>query len=150
VIDDKNGFSCFEQPVVEHARVRRGFEHVVFEDVPAGEDQVVEAGERHEFLDLRGPPVSPLAEAHRAHLRERADGLGQAFADSLDAGDERRSDSAHARNHHAQLALGWLHGAFGAAGRRPFGATYTAGQLHLAAGPLGMGQGGLAMLVFAR
>ena len=135
-----------EQAVVEHARIGRGFVHVVFEDVPAGEDQIVESGERDKFLHLGRAPVGALAQAHGAHLRERSDGLRQAFADGLDAGDEGGGHRAHARNHHAELALGGLDGAVSVFDGI-FGATGTGRQFHLPAGALGVSEGGFAVLM---
>ena len=43
-----------------------------------------------------------------SHLRERADGMRDSLAHGFDARYKRRSDRAHARDHHAQLALGGL------------------------------------------
>ena len=105
---ERNGLSCSSKSVVEHARIRRRFVHVVFENVPAGEDQVVESGERDEFLDLGRAAVGALAQAHGAHLGERSDRLGEPFADGFDAGDERGRHRAHARDHDAEFALGRL------------------------------------------
>ena len=139
-----------EQAVVEHAGVRGGFVHVVFEDVPAGEDQVVEPGERNEFLHLGRAAVGALAEADGAHLRERSDGLGEAFADRFDAGDEGRGHRAHARDHDAELAFGGLDGAVFRLRCGSFCATGSGRQFHLAAGALGVSQSGLAMLMLSR
>ena len=63
-------------------------------------------GERNEFVDLRRAVVGPLAEADRAHLRERSNRLGEAFADGDDAGDRGGADGAEADEQDAQLALG--------------------------------------------
>ena len=62
-----------EQIALQHAGVARGGVHVVLEDVPAGEDEVVQAGERKELFDLGRAAVGALAQADGAHLRERAD-----------------------------------------------------------------------------
>jgi hypothetical protein len=77
----KKRLQLVEQPLVEHSGVRGRFVHVVFENVPAGEDQVVEAGQRDEFLDLRRAAIGALAEPHRSHLRERADRFRQALCE---------------------------------------------------------------------
>ena len=82
---------------LEDAGLLRRLVGVVGEDVPAAEDEVLEPGERHEVLDQRGAVVRPLAEADGPHLRQAADGLGEAAPDRLDAGDERRRHRAHAR-----------------------------------------------------
>ena len=41
-----------EKIAFEHAGITSGGVHVVFENIPAGEDEIVEAGERNEFFDL--------------------------------------------------------------------------------------------------
>ena len=46
--------------------------------------------------DQRRPAFGALAEADRAHLRERADGLGQPFAYCKNAGNRRGADRAEA------------------------------------------------------
>ncbi len=81
---------------------------VVFEDVPAGEDDVVQIGERNKFLDQRRLVVGALAQADGAHLRERADWLGQPAPHRFNAGDHRGGHGAQANHHHSQLALGGL------------------------------------------
>ena len=45
-------FHFVEQVALQHSGVAGGGVHVVFENVPAGEDQIVEAGEGNEILDL--------------------------------------------------------------------------------------------------
>ena len=77
---------------------------VVFENVPAGEDDVVQIGERNKILDQWRLVVGALAQADGAHLRERADGLGKAAADSFNAGDHRGGHGAQSDHHHSQLA----------------------------------------------
>ena len=138
-----------EETIVEHARVGRGFVHVVFEDVPPGENQIVEARERNEFFHLGRAAVGALAEANRSHLGERSDGLGEAFANGFDAGHECSGHRAHARDHHSELALGGLHGAVAGLGTRLFTATGSGGELHFTAGSFGMGKSGFTMLVLA-
>ena len=54
--------------------LRGGFVGGVFENVPAAEDQIVQAGQRNEILDVRGAAVGALAEADGGQLRERSDG----------------------------------------------------------------------------
>ena len=76
--------------------VAGGVVEVVGEDVPAGEDDVVERGERDEVLDEGGAVVGALAEADGAHLGDGADGLGEAVADCFYAGDEGGGDGSHA------------------------------------------------------
>ena len=90
----------------EHAGRLRRLVAVVLEDVPAAEHELVEPGERHEVTDGRRPAFGALAEPDRAHLRERADGLGEALADRHDAGDGRRADGAETDEQNAELALG--------------------------------------------
>ena len=73
---------------VEHAGALGGDVGVVGERVPRAEHDVVELGDRHEVLDQRAAVVGALAEADRVHQGQRADRLGQAPLDQLDAGDE--------------------------------------------------------------
>ena len=62
-------------PALQHTGFSCGGVHVVLEDVPADEDQVVEVGEGNEILDLRRETFGSLAQADSAHLRQRANGL---------------------------------------------------------------------------
>src|SRR5207244_12801780 len=55
--------------------------HVVFENIPASEYQVIETRQRHEFLQFRRAAISALPQPDRSHLGERAYGLRQTFAD---------------------------------------------------------------------
>ena len=50
-----------QHPVIEHARIRRSLVHVVFEDVPPREDQIVERGERNELLHFWRASIGALA-----------------------------------------------------------------------------------------
>src|ERR1700720_1426693 len=77
-----------EQAIVEDTRVGGRFVHVVFKDVPAGEDEVVQSRQRNELLTLRWAAVGALAESDGAHLGERSNGLGQAFANGFHASHE--------------------------------------------------------------
>ena len=81
-----------EQRRLEHAGRLRSLVAVVFEDVPAAKDELIEPGQRHELADGRRPSFGPLAQPNRAHLRERSDGLCEALPDRHDAGDRRRAD----------------------------------------------------------
>ena len=58
-----------EQLFLENACLTGGGVHVVFKDVPTGENEVVEIGERNKFADLGRPAVSAFAQTHSAHLR---------------------------------------------------------------------------------
>ena len=58
----------------------------------------------HDVADLRRPAFGALAEADRAHLRERADRFGEPFANGEDAGDGRGADGAETDEQHAELA----------------------------------------------
>ena len=94
-------FHFVEQVALQHAGVAGSRVHVVFENVPAGEDQIIEPGERNEFLDLRRAAIGALAQTDGSHLRERADGVGDSLAHRFHARYKRRRDCAHARDHHA-------------------------------------------------
>ena len=107
----KQRLDLVEQVAFEDAGVGGRRVHVVFENIPASEYQVIETRQRHEFLQFRRAAISALPQPDRSHLGERAYGLRQTFADGFDAGHERRSHRAHARKHDAQLALGRRHAA---------------------------------------
>ena len=98
------GANLIELGLLEHAGRPRGRVAVLFEDVPAAEDDVVEAGERHEVLDLRGARLGALAKPDRPHLGQRADRLRQPFPDRHHAGNGGRADGAQADQQHAELA----------------------------------------------
>ena len=138
-----------EQALIEYAGIRRGLVHVVFEDVPTGEDEVVKPGERDEFLYFWRAAIGALAKADGAHLAERSNGLGQALANGLDAGDESGSHRAHAGDHHAEFALGGGDRAVVRLRLGAFYATRSGRELHFAAGALGMGEGGFTMLMLS-
>ncbi len=67
-----------EQRLLEHPGLQRGFVGVVFENVPAAEDQVVQAGQRNEILDLGAAAIGALPQADGGQLGERSDRLGPA------------------------------------------------------------------------
>ncbi len=102
----QEGLHLLEQRAVEHAGFAGGRIHVVFEDVPAGKDQVVELRQGNKVVDLRRAAFGALAQADGAHLGQRTDGAGDSFANGFHAGDKGGRDGAHAGNHDAQLALG--------------------------------------------
>ena len=72
---------------LEHAGPLGGDVGVVGERIPCAEHDVVEVGDRYEVLDERPALVGALAEADRVHQRQRADRVGHAALDELDAGD---------------------------------------------------------------
>ena len=74
------------------------------------EDDVVEAGQRHEILDQRRPVLGAFPEANRAHLGERPDGFGQAFPNGHDAGNCRGADGPEADEQNADFSAGRSNG----------------------------------------
>ena len=84
--------TCSSWRVLEHAGYTGRGVAVFFEDVPAAEHDVVQARERQELVDLRRAAFGALAETNRAHLRERADRLGQTLADGHHAGNRGGAD----------------------------------------------------------
>ncbi len=101
-------FDLVEQFAIENAGLPSSGVHVVLKNVPAGEDQIVEAGQGDELLDLGRARVGALAETNGCHLRDRTDGLGDSLAYGFDAGHKCGRDRAHARNHYAKFAFGGL------------------------------------------
>ena len=115
VEDGRHGLDRFqirpnllELVLLQHLGVGGGFVDVVVEDVPAGKDDIVQVGQRHEILDQRRVALGALAQANRSHLRKRADRLGQSLADRLNSGDQRSGHGAQADDHDSELALGGL------------------------------------------
>src|ERR1035441_6320526 len=49
-----------EQVALEHARIAGSRVHVVFKNIPAGEDQIVESGERDKFVNFRRAAISAV------------------------------------------------------------------------------------------
>ena len=98
------GPDLLEQRRLDDAGRPRGGVAVVFENVPAAEHEIVEAGERHDLADFRRAAFGALAETDGAHLRQRADRFGDSLANGEDAGDRRGADGAEADEQHAQLA----------------------------------------------
>ena len=92
VVEHTGGASCFE-------RVRR-------DRVPAAEDDVVEAGQRHELTDHRVAILVLGAETDVRHLADRADRRVQALAGGDHTGDEGGGNGAHAGREDTELAGG--------------------------------------------
>ncbi len=95
-----------QQRAVEHTGLAGRRVHVVFEDVPTGEDQVIEPGEWNEVFDLRRAAFGAFAQADGAHLRQRPDGAGDSFAYRFHAGHEGCGNGTHAGDHDPQLSFG--------------------------------------------
>src|SRR5205807_2278014 len=74
---------------------------------PPGEFEIGERGERNHIADFGRTAFGALPEAHRAHLRQRADRLGKSFSNRHHAGDERGADRAEANQQHAEFAARW-------------------------------------------
>ena len=104
---------------LEYAGPLGGDVGVVGERIPRAEHDVVEVGDRHEVLDQRAALFGALAEADRVHQRERADRVGHAALDELDAGDERRGDGAETDGQDTEAPVGWLDGWSWGSGHRP-------------------------------
>jgi hypothetical protein len=100
----KEGLDGFKLALLENIGGTGGFVHVFVEDVPAGEDDVLELRKGCKCADERGAILSALTEADMTHLRERTDGLGETVAYGLHAGDERGGNGAHADEHDAEFA----------------------------------------------
>ena len=90
-----------QNPGIQRARVA-----VVGNRVPAAKHEVLEAGERNEVFDERGPAVGTLAQPNPVHLGQGADGLGETAAHRFHAGDERRGDGPETGQEYAELAFG--------------------------------------------
>jgi hypothetical protein len=111
VEDGGHGLDGFEEGAhllklvaVEDACGLGGVVEVAAEDVPSGEDEVIERGDGNEVLDEGAALVGALAEADGTHLGDGADGLGEAVADGFYAGDEGGCYGSHAWDHDAKFS----------------------------------------------
>src|SRR5205807_2496841 len=75
---------------IQDSRLHCGGVGVVRNRVPGREDQVLQLGEGHEFLDLGTPLLGALTEPDGPHLRKRSDRQPRAAPHVLDSRDERR------------------------------------------------------------
>ena len=99
-------FDLLEEVLIEHLGVGRGLVGRVFINVPAAEDEIVQAGQWHEVLDIRAASVGALAEADGGELRERTDGQAEPALHGLHTRDEGSGNSADTGNQNSQFALG--------------------------------------------
>src|SRR5260370_1162284 len=88
--------------------------------VPAAGDRVLGGSRRDEVRDVRVAPIRALAQPHRPHLGQAADGPRQPPADRLHSRDEGGGHRSHPRQEHSQPALGRGDGPALSAGHRPF------------------------------
>ena len=98
----------------EHARVGGGLIGIVRVDVPAAEDEVVEAGQTHELLDFRHARLRAFSQANGAHLRERAYRNGFALPYQFHTRHERGAHRSHPRREHAEFSF-WRSNTYGPA-----------------------------------
>ena len=89
---------------LEDAGRARGGVAVVFEDVPAAKDDVVEIGERDELLDLRRAAFGAFPETDGAHLRQRSDRQREPLRIANTPAIVVVADRAEADEQHAELA----------------------------------------------
>src|SRR5436305_2436990 len=94
-----------EQSAYEIDVIGDGGVHVIFKDVPTGEDQIVESSQRYKFVYFGSAAFGAPSQANGSHLRERSDGRSKSFSDCLNAGDKSGCYGAHTGNHDSQLAL---------------------------------------------
>jgi hypothetical protein len=74
---------------IQHPSVYGALIAIVRDRVPGTEDNILEACERDEVLDLGGPPVGALSESDGIELGRRADGLSQAAAGGFHTRNDR-------------------------------------------------------------
>src|SRR6185295_7445790 len=70
-------FYFVEKGSVEDARALCCFVSVVFEDIPAAKDQVIQPGQGHEIFEARTTAIRTLSEANGRELGDRADRLSE-------------------------------------------------------------------------
>jgi hypothetical protein len=96
----------FQQRHFQHTGFDRRLVGVVFEDVPAGDFEVLDLRQRHKVANRGAAPLGSLSQSDRAELSQGPDRLSQTAFDRFQTGDERRRYCAHAGHEHSQLALG--------------------------------------------
>src|SRR5258708_7510206 len=147
----KKRLELIEQTLIEHSRIRSRFIHVVFKDVPTSEGQIGGSSKRDKLLDFWRTSISSLAQPNRSHLCQRTDRLGNALTNRFNSRNKRGRDSAHSRNHYAELALRRVDGtSIRHSSWRPLHTTLFSRQLHLADRAFGVGKSSLAVFMFAR
>ena len=112
----KEGADLFELVAVKDLGGLGGVVEIAAEDVPTGEDEVVEGGDGGEVLNEGGATIGALAETDGPHLGDGADGFGEALADGFYAGDKGGSDCPHAGDHDAEFSCGGRNGVRGMRG----------------------------------
>ena len=103
------GLQVGEEILAEHAGLGCRFKTVVFEDVPASEDQILHAGQRDKIVDPGDTRLGSLAEADRAVLSQGANGLTQPSLDRFDAGDKCCTDGSQPNQEHSQFSFRFFH-----------------------------------------
>ena len=102
------GFELLDSFLFENLGMRGRLVDVVFEDVPAGEDDVIQTGERNEILDQRRLVIGALAQANGAHLGERANRFGETAPHRFHSSDHRGGYGAQSHHHDSQLSCGGI------------------------------------------
>ena len=74
-------------------------EHVVGENVPAGEAEIIELRQGNEVLDQRAARLGALAQANGSHLGKGADWLGDPLAHGFHAGHQGGRNRPHSGDH---------------------------------------------------
>ena len=64
----KERLDLVQQFLFEHAGFLGGGVHIVFENIPAGEDQIVKIGQRNKILDQGRAAVGALTQTNGGHL----------------------------------------------------------------------------------
>ena len=114
----QEGLDLLQQFLFEHARLAGGGIHIVFKNVPAGEDQIVKLRQRDKIFNQRRAAIGALAQAYGRHLGQGTDRGGEATAHGFHASHECGGDRAHPGNHDSKFALGRGNlGDVGSAGR---------------------------------
>ena len=104
----EEGLHRFELVAVEDLRGAGGVVEIAAEDIPSGEDEVVELGDGGEVFNEGRVVVGSLAEADGSHLGDGADGFCEAAADCFYAGDEGGCYGSHSWDHDAKFSGGRL------------------------------------------
>ena len=77
----------------------RCLKHVVGEDIPPGEGDVLQTSQGYKVLDQGAVAIGSLAQADGCHLGQRPYRLGDCLADCFHAGDQGSGDCPHADQH---------------------------------------------------
>src|SRR5262249_17143836 len=109
----KEGLDLLQEIFFKDAGLGGGSVHVVFENIPACEDKIIQTSERNKILYGGRVVISAFTKPDGSHLRQGSDRFRQLFPDCFDASDKGGRNSAHSGDHDAELTLRRLNRSLG-------------------------------------